>query len=96
MNAMAAAGLGVRRGRRRIAGVVSYLENRIDNDWRADGQALDAIDQPDVTDGRTENLNKQIGGAIGDGGMFGKLLRGHDQDGQFNELFQAIDIPRCS
>jgi hypothetical protein len=46
-----------------------------------------------MADGRTENLDKQIGGAIGDGGMFGKLVRGHDQDSQFNELFQAIDIP---
>src|SRR5881394_2324659 len=68
------------------------FKNDVHYHWRANGQALDSIDQPNVAGLRPKDLDKQIRSSICHGRVLSKLLSGGDQHCKLDELLKSVEV----
>ena len=60
------------------------LKYGFDNNRCADGRAVHTVHDPNVSSLSAEKLDKEVRGAVGDGGMLNEFLRRQYEDGEFH------------
>ena len=60
------------------------LKYGFDNDRCADGRTVHTVNDPDVSSLSAEKLDKEVRGAVRDGGVLNEFLRRQYEDGEFH------------